>query len=59
MAGLLLDSLQMKGIRSIRALPTQQLPVLSEALAAVGLERMELKRGDVSTVMAKWTLFLK
>ena len=58
MAGLLLDSLQNKGIRSIRALPTQQLPVLSEALAAVGVERMELQRGDVSTVWAKWTLFV-
>ncbi len=57
MADLLLSSLRDKGIRSIRALPTQQLPVLSEALAAVGVERMELQRGDAETVLARWTLF--
>lgn len=57
MADLLLGSLLDKGIRSIRALPAQQLPVLSEALAAVGVERMELQRGDAETVLARWKLF--
>ncbi len=58
LAGLLLDSLQDRGIRSIRARPAQQLPVLSEALAAVGVKRMKLQRGDASAVWAKWTLFV-
>lgn len=57
LAGLLLNSLQDKGIRSIRAFPAQQLPVLSEALAAVGVEGMELQRGDANTIFARWTLF--
>jgi hypothetical protein len=56
-AGLVLDSLRDKGIRCIRALPSQRLPVLSEALAAVGVKRMELRRGDAATVFAKWTVF--
>lgn len=55
--GKVLGCVQDAGVRCVRALPSARLPVLSEALAAVGLSRTSLQPQQ-DTVYTEWEVFL-